>query len=209
MNDAAIAATPLEGVEVRRSGVHGHGVFAMRTLWSGQEIGTYAGRRYPPDEAHDGWDDHLTYLFRLSDDSVIDGAQGGNVMRHLNHACEPNVEAIEDCDADDDRVLVIRAMRDIAAGEELFLDYALDVDGDDPADYPCGCGAVLCRGTLAASSVLHSAVEASSSSAANGVCGYRTSVTAGQRPLVVLQTAAMDGSNAAVAAGGHRTANSR
>ena len=39
---------PLEGVEVRRSGVHGHGVFATRTLQAGEQIGRYAGRRYAP-----------------------------------------------------------------------------------------------------------------------------------------------------------------
>lgn len=150
MNDGGIAATPLASVEVRRSGVHGHGVFAMRALRAGQEIGPYVGRRYAADEAHDGWDDRLTYLFGLSDGSMIDGAQGGNATRHLNHACNPNVEAIEDYDSADDLVLVIHATRDIGVGEELFLDYALDIDGDDPGEYPCECGSARCRGTLAA-----------------------------------------------------------
>ena len=150
MNDAGCMATPLKGIEVRRSGVHGQGVFALRAIRSGRKIGPYAGRRYAPDEVHTGWDDQLTYLFGLSDGSMIDGAQGGNATRHLNHACDPNVEAVEDCNAADDRVLVIHTTRDIRAGEELFLDYALDVGGDDPAAYPCECGAARCRGTLAA-----------------------------------------------------------
>jgi hypothetical protein len=46
---------------------------------------------------------------------------------------------------------VIRAVRRIRAGEELFLDYALVIDGDDPAGYPCACGTGACRGTMAAS----------------------------------------------------------
>lgn len=122
MNDQSIAATPLETVEVRRSGVHGHGVFAARALRARQKIGTYAGRRYAADEAHASWDDQLTYLFGLSDGSMIDGAQGGNATRHINHACEPNVEAVEDHDDDGHLAVIIRATRRIHPGEELFLD---------------------------------------------------------------------------------------
>lgn len=70
------------------------------------------------------------------------------MTRHLNHACEPNVEAIEEYNEADELVVVICATRNIDAGEELFLDYALDVDGDDPAAYPCACGSTRCRGTL-------------------------------------------------------------
>lgn len=139
---------PLEGVEVRQSGVHGHGVFATRTLQASEQIGRYAGRRYAPDHVEDAWNDRLTYLFGLSDGSMIDGAQGGNATRHLNHACVPNMEAIEVYDASDELVIVICATRRIATGEELFLDYALEVDGDDPAAYPCACGSTRCRGTL-------------------------------------------------------------
>ena len=42
------------------------------------------------------------------------------------------------------------ALRNLRAGDELFLDYALVIDGDDPADYPCACGTDACRGTMAA-----------------------------------------------------------
>lgn len=150
MNDDGLVMQPLEGVEVRRSGVHGHGVFATRALKAGGEVGRYAGRRYAPDHVEDAWDDRLTYLFGLSDGSVIDGAQGGNATRHLNHACEPNVEAVEEYNASDQLMIVIRATQHVATGEELFLDYALEVDGDDPAAYPCACGSKQCRGTLVA-----------------------------------------------------------
>ncbi len=150
MNDDGVVMQPLEGVEVRRSGVHGDGVFATRALRAGEEVGRYAGRLYAPDHVEDAWDDRLTYLFGLSDGSMIDGAQGGNATRHLNHACEPNVEAIEEYKTSDQLMIVIRVTRHIAAGEELFLDYALEVDGDDPAAYPCACGSKQCRGTLVA-----------------------------------------------------------
>lgn len=138
----------LKGVEVRRSRIHGRGVFAMRDLKRGARIGSYTGRRHGPGEAPGAWDDQLTYLFALSDGSMIDGAHGGNATRHINHACEPNVEAVETEGADGRLTVVIRTLRDIRAGEELFLDYALSVDGGDPSDYPCRCGFARCRGTL-------------------------------------------------------------
>jgi SET domain-containing protein len=90
------------------------------------------------------------YLFGLSDGSVIDGAEGGNATRHINHACVPNVEAVERRGANDELLIVVRTIRTIQAGDELFLDYALAIDGDDPSDYPCACGTDACRGTMAA-----------------------------------------------------------
>ncbi len=97
------------------------------------------------------WDGQLTYLFGLSDGSVIDGGQGGNETRHLNHACEPNCEAIEYYDEDGRLMVRIETIRRLVAGDELFLDYALVVDTtDDPSDYPCHCGVSRCRGTLIA-----------------------------------------------------------
>jgi SET domain-containing protein len=117
-------ASPLAHLEVRHSSVHGYGVFAARELPSGTLVGVYAGRRYTAHEARAmAWDDGLTYLFGLSDGTLIDGAQGGNATRHLNHACEPNCEAVEDF-ADDGQLTVrIETINAVRAGEELFLDY--------------------------------------------------------------------------------------
>ena len=50
--------------------------------------------------------------------------------------------------------IFIKALRDIAAGEELHYDYGLIIDERYTpklkADYPCWCGAPTCRGTLLA-----------------------------------------------------------
>ena len=97
MQSSKNIASALAHVEVRHSSVHGHGVFAARELPPGALVGVYAGRRYAVHEASAmTWDDGLTYLFGLSDGTLIDGAQGGNATRHLNHACEPNCEAVEE-----------------------------------------------------------------------------------------------------------------
>src|SRR2546427_1885579 len=142
MQSSKNIAASLPHVVVRHSSVHGQGVFAVCELPPGTVVGGYAGRRYAAHEASAmAWDDGLTYLFGLSDGTLIDGAQDGNATRHLNHACEPNCEAIE-AYADDGQLTVrIETIKAIRAGEELFLDYALDIDAeDDPADFPCHCG---------------------------------------------------------------------
>ena len=146
----APANLPADPVEVRHSTVHGLGAFATRSLQRGHRIGVYTGRRYSPgDAAERDWDNALTYVFALSDGSCIDGSDGGNATRHLNHSCAPNCAAIE-LTHDDGRLdIVIEARRRIRAGEELLLDYALDIGDDDPADYPCRCGHSRCRGTMA------------------------------------------------------------
>lgn len=62
-NLPAIAfAQDMDDIEVRRSGVHGQGVFALRDLRQGQVIGHYTSRRFAPDEFHPGWNDRLTHL---------------------------------------------------------------------------------------------------------------------------------------------------
>ena len=139
-------------LEVRPSGVHGLGAFAAVDLPAGTKLGRYAGRRFTALQvAAMDWDRALTYLFGLSDGTLIDGGRGGNAMRHLNHACEPNCEAREEQGTRGRLQLAIHTLHEVRAGQELFLDYALVVDAaEGPADYPCRCGSLQCRGTMVA-----------------------------------------------------------
>lgn len=130
----------------RRSPIHGTGVFCLRPIRSGEIIGRYAGRVLSAEEAAYLEEDRAghTFLFELSDGRIIDGGDGGNGTRFLNHSCEPNCEAEED-----DRGILIRALRDLSPGEELTFDYRLSSeDPDAAAAHPCRCGSASCRGTL-------------------------------------------------------------
>jgi SET domain-containing protein len=141
-------------IQVRRSGVHGKGVFAVQRIAEGETIIEYVGeiinwkealRRHP----HDPKDPNHTFYFHVDEDHVIDAKVGGNSSRWINHSCDPNCEA----DEEEGRVF-IKALRNIKPGEELNYDYGLIID--EPytkklkAEYPCWCGAKLCRGTLLA-----------------------------------------------------------
>ena len=59
----------------------------------------------------------------------------------LNHSCDSNLWMADE--------VTLVARRDIAAGEELTVDYALHTaDPDWELDGPCNCGSALCRGTV-------------------------------------------------------------
>jgi uncharacterized protein len=138
-----------QAIEVRESGIHGHGVFAARAIARGETVGVYAGRRYSAEQAlASDWDHSLTYVFGFADGSLIDGAEGGNATRFINHSCEPNCVAFEVIGDDGLPEVRIEALRRIARHAELFLDYRLDVGDALDSDYPCRCGRPGCRGTL-------------------------------------------------------------
>ncbi len=141
-------------VQVRRSGVHGKGVFALQDIAEGETLYEYVGEVISWDEAqdrhpHDPSDPNHTFYFHVNEDKVIDALHGGNSSRWINHSCNPNCEA----DEENDRIF-IKALRNIKAGEELNYDYGLIID--EPytpklkAEYPCWCGAPNCRKTLLA-----------------------------------------------------------
>ena len=141
-------------IQVRKSGVHGKGVFALRPIKKGETIIEYVGeiitwpealRRHP----HDPSDPNHTFYFHIDEGRVIDAKVGGNASRWINHACAPNCEA----DEDGERVF-IKALRNLKPGEELFYDYGLVIEERyTPAlkrQYACRCGAKACRGTMLA-----------------------------------------------------------
>ncbi len=147
---AASAESPL--FEVRRSGIHGRGVYAKRRIPKGTRIVEYLGDRISHEEADGryaakGQDDGHTFLFVVSDEIVIDAGVGGNAARFINHSCAPNCDTV----IEDDRVF-IESLRDIKPGEELGYEYGLTWEStDDPdelANYACRCGAPSCRGTM-------------------------------------------------------------
>jgi len=141
-------------IQVRRSGVHGRGVYAVGPIAAGERIIEYKGERISDDEADerhpaDPKEPHHTFYFSLEGGGVIDARFGGNSARWINHSCEPNCEANEI----EGRVF-IHALRDLEPGEELFYDYQLVVDERYTAklkrQYLCLCGAPTCRGTMLA-----------------------------------------------------------
>ena len=142
-------------MQVRKSGVHGKGVFALKPIVRGERILEYTGQTISWPEAlrrhpHDPSDPNHTFYFSLDDGShVIDAKVGGNASRWINHACEPNCKAEET----EGRVF-IRALRALKPGEELFYDYGMVIDERYTPklkkEYACRCGSQKCRHTMLA-----------------------------------------------------------
>jgi len=134
-------------IEVRQSAVHGRGVYATQFIPKGTRIIEYTGERTSCAAAPNDENDPHTFNFGLDNGQVINPEIGGNEARWINHSCDPNCEAAEE----DDRIF-IDAIRDIRAGEELFYDYALEIDEpineESKKKYACHCGTSKCRGTM-------------------------------------------------------------
>ncbi len=140
---------------VRRSRVHGRGVYATRRIGEGERIIEYVGARLTHAQADAECADdetmarHHTFFFALDDETVIDGGRGGNESRFINHSCDPNCEVVISR-----KRIYIHALRDIDPGEELSYDYWYTTDDTYTEDdlrriYPCRCGAERCRGNPA------------------------------------------------------------
>ena len=141
-------------IAVRRSGVHGKGVFAIEPIAAGERLIEYKGERISWKEAlrrhpHNPAEPNHTFYFALDSGKVIDGKVDGNSARWINHSCAPNCEAEEI-----DGHVYVTALRDIAEGEEVFYDYGLVIDARQTKklkkEYECRCGARKCRGTMLA-----------------------------------------------------------
>ena len=149
---AKLAAKATLLIKVRRSKVHGQGVFALQRIRKGTRVIEYVGDRISHARANRRYDDHdendnHTFLFAVDRNVVIDATVDGNDSRFINHSCDPNCESnIEN------RRVFVDAIRTIEPGEELNYDYQIGRERDDPPNvdviYACRCGAKNCRGTM-------------------------------------------------------------
>ena len=127
--------------EKRPSNIDGRGLFAGEPITKGEIVvvkGGYVMSRADRDEVQ----------FRIgpAEIQVTEDLHIGPIaqtereggMIHINHSCDPNVGV--------QGQIVFVVMRDIVAGEELTIDYAMTDDED--YEMECNCGAVLCRRTI-------------------------------------------------------------
>lgn len=143
---------PNRWLVLRRSKIHGRGVYARTDIPEGTRLIEYTGERISNAEADRRYEDdkmrhHHTFLFILNSRTCVDAAVGGNISRFINHSCDPNCVAwIEG------QHIWIDALRDIKAGEELGYEYEYDFlpeyTVEDLEFYRCECGSPRCRGTI-------------------------------------------------------------
>jgi hypothetical protein len=126
---------------IKPSTIVGRGLFANTALSKGEIVCIKAGHLLTKTELVQHNDVINDAELQIADNlflAPLTPAEFETTMMFLNHSCEPNVGV--------QGQIVFVALRDIAAGEELALDYAT-IDHDcDPM--PCRCGTASCRGVV-------------------------------------------------------------
>jgi uncharacterized protein len=125
--------------EKRASPIHGRELFARAAIAAGEIVAVKGGAIM----------DSATWSLvreavspaeiQIEDDLYIAPRSAEEVEANilcLNHSCDPNVGVRGQ--------ITFVAMRDIPAGAELTIDYAM-IDGDPAERMACACGAPQCR----------------------------------------------------------------
>ncbi|RED53677.1 SET domain-containing protein [Aestuariispira insulae] len=128
-------------IKRRESSKHGFGQFALEPIEEGEVLLVKGGHIFGRDTLK-----RLEKLlgpteFQIADDLFIgpmSTTEREDCMMYLNHSCDPNCGIMGQ--------IVVVAMRDIAPGEEISIDYAMT--DDDDYEMPCNCGKARCRGTI-------------------------------------------------------------
>ena len=149
----------LRSITVRRSPIHGNGVFAARKLPAGHRVIQYRGKVVSHEEADALYDGGVesghTFLFTLNENYIVDANRRGNDARWINHSCDPNCQAVieehRSADPAKDRIF-IETLRPVARGEELTYDYGIKLEIRHTARlkalWACRCGKPTCTGTM-------------------------------------------------------------
>ncbi|MGI8448120.1 MAG: SET domain-containing protein-lysine N-methyltransferase [Streptosporangiaceae bacterium] len=124
------------------SAIAGQGVHAIGVVAGGEVVAVKGGHIVAASVVADLPDDIRDSAFPIAADcflAALTYEEHDGVMMRVNHSCEPNVGM-------GGNVLLV-SMRDIAAGEELTIDYALFL-GDPGFAMECRCGTAACRGVV-------------------------------------------------------------
>jgi SET domain-containing protein len=128
-----------QGVVYRPSRIDGLGLFAASPLPAGTEVVVYGGRVVENAELAD----LVSYSCIALDENHSLLQQHDDPARLLNHSCDANLHMAG-------RTTAV-ASRDIAADEEITLDYAT-VSVPGTWRLQCRCGSANCRGTVSGGS---------------------------------------------------------
>lgn len=132
-------------VEVRRSPISGHGLFATARITAGTAVSRLGGRLVSTAQLRELFaaatrDPGHPYIDTITVDAdlhlVLPPRRPNG---YGNHSCDPNLWWVGPYE--------LAARRDLASGEELTNDYGTST-GAPGFVMACSCGSALCRGTV-------------------------------------------------------------
>jgi hypothetical protein len=140
--------------KVKKSKVHGTGVFATSNISKNTKIIQYIGEKVTKVEGDRRSAERIkkflnkknegsVYIFELNKKYDIDGSPLYNKARYINHSCSPN------CEVDIIKNEIwISSIKSIKKGEELNYDYGYPFDKEDFSDHICLCNSKKCIGYI-------------------------------------------------------------
>lgn len=140
-------------VKFARSAIHNWGLYAIEPIAANEMIIEYVGEIIRQKVSERREKNYLrsgigsSYLFRIDEATVIDATKRGGIARFINHCCTPSCTA-KIIKVEGQKRIVIYALRDIAADEELTYDYKFEREQNGEERIPCLCGAPGCKGFL-------------------------------------------------------------
>jgi SET domain-containing protein len=128
-------------VRVARSRIDGFGVFAAEPVARARKIGEIRGESITIAEARRrAAGQQRIMIVEVSTRRAIDASKSSDPMRFTNHSCAPNARLT----IRDGRI-EFYALREIAVGEEITVDYG---ETHHEGRLECRCGAPGCVGRL-------------------------------------------------------------
>jgi len=120
----------MEDVIVKKSKIHGRGVFANKDFKKGEIVIKYNLKKLTEEEFNNLSERGKHYTSKENREYLLFPSP----ERYVNHSCNPNTNPINKCDV---------AIKDIKKGEEITTDYSKDnVPG---LNMKCNCGDKDCK----------------------------------------------------------------
>ena len=140
--------------KVKKSKIHGAGIFATKKINKGEKIIQYIGEKVTRSEGDRRSEKRIkkylnskttgsVYIFELNKKYDIDGSFLYNKARYANHSCSPNAEV----DIIRNEIWIL-SRKKIEIGEEITYDYGYEFDKEDYKDHICKCNSPKCIGYI-------------------------------------------------------------
>lgn len=126
-------------VVARPSSIEGLGLFATELIARGEVVGVLGGQVIDDAELRRVSRTRAKYSSAAIDEGINVLLEDDELIARGNHSCDSNLWMRD--------ALTLEARRDIAAGEEITIDYALQTSIEDWA-MRCRCGSPNCRGAV-------------------------------------------------------------